>query len=151
MPTHTLMKGSRKLSVYQKAFDFILGRIQHDCQCDTVTEDPIPPAFRLAACLYCLAGKDQSETFPSLCPTPNSTGGRARELAGKAAIFVINRLNSHVQWKSFFLETTRGDQRDNNSRENTFRNLCIQLDMAKARRVNQYRGRVVEHDRPCRS
>lgn len=109
MPTHTLMKGSRKLSVYQKAFDFILGRIQHDFQRDTVTEDPIPPAFRLAACLYCLASKDQSEMFPSLCSTPNSTGGRARELSGKAAIFVRNRLNSHVQWKSFFLESTRGD------------------------------------------
>ena len=40
--------GSRGLSVCPMAtFNFILSRIEHDLQRDTVAEDPIPPEFRL--------------------------------------------------------------------------------------------------------
>lgn len=53
--THTLIKGSRK-RVSKGTFNCIVGRIQHDLQRDTVTEDSIAPAFRMAVCLYCLAG-----------------------------------------------------------------------------------------------
>jgi len=49
--------------VSKAIFRFILGRIEHDLQRDTVAKDPIPPAFRLAVCLYRLARGDYYYTI----------------------------------------------------------------------------------------
>lgn len=53
--TYTDEKCKKTILLLKATFNFILGHIQHDLPHDTVTEDPIPPAFRLAMCLYCLA------------------------------------------------------------------------------------------------
>lgn len=53
--TYTDEKFKKTILISKATFNFILGHIQHDLQHDTVTEDRIPPAFRLAMCLYCLA------------------------------------------------------------------------------------------------
>jgi len=53
--------------------NFILGRIQHDLQRDTVTEDPISPAFRLAVCLYRLARGDHYYTIAEMTGLGTST------------------------------------------------------------------------------
>ena len=52
--------------VSKATFRFILGRIEHDLQRDTVAEDPIPPAFRLAVCLYRLARGDYFYTIAEM-------------------------------------------------------------------------------------
>ena len=92
-------------------FNFILGHIQHDLPHDTVTEDPIPPAFRLAMCLYCLASGVAWNVIHLFTLAPN---GRQSMLVN------INRLNVHAQGKSFFLDTTNGYFRDSISHKNTF-------------------------------
>ena len=44
--------------VSRATFQFILSRIEHDLERETVTEEPISTAFRLAICLYRLGRGD---------------------------------------------------------------------------------------------
>lgn len=53
--TYSETRFKKTFRVSKATFNFILSRIEHDLQRDTVAEDPIPPAFRLAVCLYRLA------------------------------------------------------------------------------------------------
>lgn len=108
--TYTDEKFKKTILVSKATFNFVLGHIQHDLQHDTVTEDPIPPAFRLAMCLYCLASGVAWNVIHLFTLAPN----------GQQSMFVnINRLNVHAQGKWFFLETTKGHLRDSNSHKNT--------------------------------
>ena len=68
--TYTDEKFKKTILVSKATFNFILGHIPHDLQHDTVTEDPIPPALRLAMCLYCLAMGVAPKCHPSLHPSP---------------------------------------------------------------------------------
>ena len=114
--TYTDEKFKKTILVSKATFNFILGHIPHDLQHDTVTEDPIPPALRLAMCLYCLAMGVAPKCHPSLHPSP--------QWAAKHACH-INRLNVHAQGKSFFLDTTNGYFRDTIPTKIHFRNLHI--------------------------
>ena len=55
------------------SFNFILSRIERDLQRDTVAADPIPPAFRVAVCLYRLARGDCFYTIAEMTGIGNST------------------------------------------------------------------------------
>ena len=59
--------------VSKVTFNFILSRIEHDLQRDTVAEDPIPPAFKLAVCLYRFARGDYFYTIAEMTGLGNST------------------------------------------------------------------------------
>ena len=48
--TYSDTRFKKTFRVSKATFNFILGRIEHDLQRDTVAEEPIPPAFRLAVC-----------------------------------------------------------------------------------------------------
>ena len=109
--TYTDEKCKKTILILKATFNFILGHIPHDLQHDTVTEDPIPPALRLAMCLYCLASGVAWIVIHLFTLAPN---GRQSMLVN------INRLNVHAQGKSFFLDTTNGYFRDSNSHKNTF-------------------------------
>ena len=111
MLTHTDEKFKKTIPISKATFNFILGHIQHDLQHDTDTEDEIPPAFRLAMCLYCLASGVAWNVIHLFTLAPN----------GQQSMFVnINRLNVHAQGKSFFLKTTKGYFQDSNSHKNSF-------------------------------
>ena len=64
--THSDAMFKKTFRVSKATFRFILGRIEHDLQRDTVAEDPIPPAFRLAVCLYRLARGDYFYTIAEM-------------------------------------------------------------------------------------
>ena len=49
--TYNDMRFKKTFLVSKATFSFILGQTEHDLQRDTVAEDPIPPAFRLAVYL----------------------------------------------------------------------------------------------------
>ena len=71
--TYTDQRFKKTFRVSKATFNFILGRIQHDLQRDTVTEDPISPAFRLAVCLYRLARGDYYYTIAEMTGLGTST------------------------------------------------------------------------------
>ena len=52
---------------------YTLGKIEHDLQRQTVAEDPISPAFRLAVCLYRLARGDYFYTIAEMVDKGRST------------------------------------------------------------------------------
>ena len=64
--TYSDARFKKTFRVSKATFRFILGRIEHDLQRDTVAEDPIPPAFRLAVCLYRLARGDYYYTIAEM-------------------------------------------------------------------------------------
>lgn len=64
--TYSDARFKKTFHVSKATFRFILGRIEHDLQRDTVAEDPIPPAFRLAVCLYRLARGDYFYTIAEM-------------------------------------------------------------------------------------
>lgn len=59
--------------VSRETFQYILGKIEHDLQRETVTEDPISPAFRLAVCLYRLSRGDYYFTIAGMVDKGRST------------------------------------------------------------------------------
>ena len=71
--TYTDQRFKKTFRVSKATFNLILGRIQHDLQRDTVTEDPISPAFRLAVCLYRLARGDYHYTIAEMTGLGTST------------------------------------------------------------------------------
>ena len=71
--TYSDTRFKKTFRVSKATFDFILGRIEHDLQRDTVAEEPIPPAFRLAVCLYRLARGDYFYTIAEMTGLGNST------------------------------------------------------------------------------
>ena len=71
--TYSETRFKKTFRVSKATFNFILSRIEHDLQRDTVAEDPIPPAFRLAVCLYCLARGDYFYTIAEMTGLGNST------------------------------------------------------------------------------
>ena len=109
MLTHTLTRGSRIHSLYQKPplISSWYAYTQHNLQHHIVTGNPIPPAFRLAMLLYCLARGVPRNIIHLFTLAPN----------GQQSMFVINRLNVHAQRESFFLEANNRDSWDNNSHE----------------------------------
>ena len=56
--TYSETRFKKTFRVSKATFNFILSRIEHDLQRDTIAEDPIPPAFGLAVCLYRLGRGD---------------------------------------------------------------------------------------------
>ena len=69
--TYSETRFKKTFRASKATFNFILSRIEHDLQRDTVAEDPIPPAFRLAVCLYRLARGDYFYTIAEMtegCP-----------------------------------------------------------------------------------
>ena len=71
--TYIETRFKKTFRVSKETFNFILSRIEHDLQRDTVPEDPIPPAFRLAVCLYHLARGDYFYTIAEMTGLGNST------------------------------------------------------------------------------
>ena len=71
--TYSDTRLKKTFRVSKATFNFILGRIEHDLQRDTVAEEPIPPAFRLAVCLYRLARGDYFYTIAEMTDLGNST------------------------------------------------------------------------------
>ena len=64
--TYSETRFKKTFRVCKASFNFILSRIEHDLQRDTVPGDPIPPAFRLAVCLYRLARGDYFYTIAEM-------------------------------------------------------------------------------------
>ena len=56
--TYSNARFKKTLRVSKDTFLYILGKIEHDLQRQTVAEDPISLAFRLTVCLYRLASGD---------------------------------------------------------------------------------------------
>jgi len=75
--------------VSKATFRFILGRIEHDLQRDTVAEYPIPPASRLAVCLYRLARGDYYYTIAEMTGLGVST---VCEIVSYVTKVIINNL-----------------------------------------------------------
>ena len=71
--TYSDARFKEAFSVSKASFNFILSRIERDLQRDTVAADPIPPAFRVAVCLYRLARGDCFYTIAEMTGIGNST------------------------------------------------------------------------------
>lgn len=56
----------KTLRVSRETFNFILSRIRHILERDTVSEEPISPEFRLAVCLYRLSRGDYYYTIAEM-------------------------------------------------------------------------------------
>ena len=94
--------GSKKTFRVSKAtFNFILSRIEHDLQRDTVAEDPIPPAFRLAVCLYCLARGDYFCTIAEMTGLGNSTVCGILSEVTKAIVTNLWIYQVTIKWRNY--------------------------------------------------
>ena len=94
--SHTRFKKTFRVS--KATFNFILGRIEHDLQRDTVAEEPIPPAFRLAVCLYRLTRGDYFYTIAEMTGLGNST---VCGIVSEVAKAIINNLWSDQVLRHF--------------------------------------------------
>lgn len=59
--------------ISKRTFKYILGKIEHDLLRQTLTEEPLSPAFRLGVCLYRLARGDYYYTISELAGIGRST------------------------------------------------------------------------------
>ena len=57
----------------KKTFNYILSRIRHKLERETVCEDPISPECRLGLCLYCLGRGDYFYTTAEMAGLGRST------------------------------------------------------------------------------
>ena len=71
--TYSNARFKKTFRVSKDTFLYILGKIEHDLQRQTVAEDPISPAFRLAVCLYRLARGDYFYTIAEMVDKGRST------------------------------------------------------------------------------
>ncbi len=73
METYSEERFKKTFRVTRKTFDYILAKIQHAIQKETVAEDPISPKYRVAVRLYRLARGDYLYTISELTGIGEST------------------------------------------------------------------------------
>lgn len=64
--TYSDERFKKTFRVSRQTFNFILARIRHGLERDTINEDPIAPEFRLAVCLYRLSRGDYYYTIAEM-------------------------------------------------------------------------------------
>ena len=83
--------------VSRATFLFILSRIEHDLERETVTEEPISTAFRLAICLYRLGRGDYYYTIAEM----TGLTGQLLIICGKMACNNISQQVKHSTRRRF--------------------------------------------------
>ena len=148
--TYTDQRFKKTFRVSKATFNFILGRIQHDCD-DTDSTSPIASSSSSSSCslqpasgIFSSKGSSSSDELSDSAALQTKEEG-ACKLARKAAMFVLNhsrpRPSAYVSdswpscaeelWgnkqnqcacslKDIFPRSYSRDSQDNNSRENTF-------------------------------